>query len=36
MRAILDGLLRDAVEKPGQLDLKEALDLEAYFLIARR
>jgi hypothetical protein len=32
MRAIIDGLLRSGIEKPGKLGLKEALDLEAYFL----
>jgi len=32
MRQVIDGLLKGAVEKPRQLDLKEALDLEAYFL----
>jgi hypothetical protein len=32
MRAILDGLLRDAVEHPRKLGLKETLDLEEYFL----
>jgi hypothetical protein len=32
MRVILDGLLRTAVEQPRKLGLKEALDLEAYFL----
>ena len=32
IRVILDGLLRNAVEHPRQLGLKEALDLEAYFL----
>ncbi len=32
MRAIHDGLLRTAVEQPKKLELKEALDLEAYFL----
>jgi hypothetical protein len=32
MRAILDGLLRGGVEHPRKLGLKEALDLEEYFL----
>ena len=32
MRQLIDGLLRQAVEKPAQLRLKEALDLEEYFL----
>jgi hypothetical protein len=32
MRHVIDGLLKGAVEKPRQLGLKEALDLEAYFL----
>jgi hypothetical protein len=32
MRGLLDGLLRTAVEHPRRLELKEALDLEAYFL----
>jgi hypothetical protein len=32
MREILDGLLRGAVEKPRKLGLKQALDLEVYFL----
>jgi hypothetical protein len=32
MREILDGLLGRAIEKPGKLRLKAALDLEAYFL----
>ena len=32
MRPILDGLLRGAVEHPRKLGLKEALDLDAYFL----
>lgn len=32
MRAILDKLLRTAVEKPRQMRLKEALDMEEYFL----
>ena len=32
MRELIDDLLRGAVEKPGKLRLKEALDLEAYFL----
>ena len=32
MRAVIDGLLKGAVEKPGKLGLKEALDLEEYFL----
>ena len=32
MRQVINGLLQGAVEKPRQLDLKEALDLEAYFL----
>jgi len=32
MRQIIDGLLRGAMEKPGKLQLKEALDLEEYFL----
>jgi len=32
MREVIDGLLLQAIEKPGQLRLKEALDLEEYFL----
>jgi IS5 family transposase len=32
MREVIDGLLRQAIEKPGQLRLQEALDLEEYFL----
>jgi hypothetical protein len=32
LRAMLDGLLKGAIEKPKRLGLKEALDLEAYFL----
>src|SRR5271169_2162893 len=32
MREVIDGLLRQAIEKPGKLRLKEALDLEEYFL----
>jgi hypothetical protein len=32
IRGILDGLLRNALEHPRKLGLKEALDLEAYFL----
>lgn len=32
MRQVIDGLLKGAVEKPRQLGLKEALDVEAYFL----
>lgn len=32
MRAVIDGLLKGAVEQPRQLGLKEALDLEEYFL----
>jgi hypothetical protein len=32
MRALLDGLLRCAVEHPRQLGLRQSLDLEAYFL----
>ena len=32
MRAVIDGLLRGAVEQPRKLGLKEALDLEEYFL----
>jgi hypothetical protein len=32
MRQVIDGLLTGAVEKPRQLGLKEALDLEVYFL----
>jgi hypothetical protein len=32
MRAVLDGLLRTALDAPEKLDLAEALDLEAYFL----
>jgi hypothetical protein len=32
MRAVIDGLLKGAVETPRQLGLKEALDLEEYFL----
>jgi hypothetical protein len=32
MRAVLDGLLRSAVETPKRLELKVPLDLEAYFL----
>lgn len=32
MRPVIDGLLRSAVDKPRKLGLKEALDVEAYFL----
>lgn len=32
MRAVLDGLLRSAAETPKRLELKVALDLDAYFL----
>jgi hypothetical protein len=32
MREVVDGLLGRAIEKPGKLRLKEALDLEEYFL----
>ena len=32
MRAVINGLLRGSVEKPRKLGLKEALDLEEYFL----
>ena len=32
MRAVIDGLLQGAVEQPRKLGLKEALDLEEYFL----
>lgn len=32
MREVIDGLLRRAIEQPGKLRLKEALDLEEYFL----
>jgi hypothetical protein len=32
MRQVLDGLLKGAVEQPRKLGLKEALELEAYFL----
>jgi hypothetical protein len=32
MRAVMDGLLKQAIEQPKQLGLKEALDLDAYFL----
>jgi hypothetical protein len=32
MRALIDGLLKTGVEKPRPLGLKEALDLEEYFL----
>jgi len=32
MRAVLDGLLKTAVDQPRKLGLTEALDLEAYFL----
>jgi hypothetical protein len=32
MREVIDGLLKGAVEQPRKLGLKEALDLEAYFL----
>jgi hypothetical protein len=32
MRAVIDGLLRTAVDQPEKLGLAEALDLEAYFL----
>ena len=32
MRAVIDGLLRGAMEQPRKLGLKEALDLEEYFL----
>src|SRR5208337_4259105 len=32
MRKVIDGLLKGALDKPRKLGLKEALDLEAYFL----
>ena len=32
MREVIDGLLHGAIEQPRKLGLKEALDLEAYFL----
>ena len=32
MRAVIDGLFQRAIEKPGQLHLREALDLEEYFV----
>jgi hypothetical protein len=32
MRQVIDGLLRGALEQPRKLQLREALDLEAYFL----
>ena len=32
MRSVIDGLLRGAIEKPRKLGLREALDLEEYFL----
>jgi hypothetical protein len=32
MRAVIDGLLKAGVEKPRQLALREALDVEEYFL----
>jgi hypothetical protein len=32
MRAVLDGLLKSAVDHPKKLELTQALDLEAYFL----
>jgi hypothetical protein len=32
MREVLDGLLQGAIQQPQKLDLKEALDLEEYFL----
>lgn len=32
MRGLVEGLLRGAVERPGKLRLKEALDIEEYFL----
>src|ERR1035438_2973894 len=32
MRQVIDGLLKGAVDQPRKLGLKEALDLEAYFL----
>jgi hypothetical protein len=32
MRAVIDGLLRGALDQPRKLGLKEGLDLEAYFL----
>jgi len=32
MRAVMDGLLKQAIEQPKQLGLTEALDLDAYFL----
>ena len=32
MRAVIDGLLQGALHQPAQLGLKEALDLEEYFL----
>jgi hypothetical protein len=32
MRELIDGLLRGAIEKPGKLRLRQALNLEEYFL----
>ena len=32
MRAVIDGLIKAGVEKPRQMGLKEALDLDEYFL----
>ena len=32
MRQVIDGLLRGAIERPGKLQLKQALDVEEYFL----
>jgi hypothetical protein len=32
MRAVMDGLLKGAIEQPRKLGLKEALDVEEYFL----
>jgi len=32
MREVIEGLLKGAIAEPGKLDLKEALDLEEYFL----
>lgn len=32
MRAVMDGLLKGAIERPRKLGLKEALDVEEYFL----
>jgi len=34
MRELIDGLLQGAIQRPRKLGLKEALDLEAYFLVS--